>query len=190
MEHDFRANLWSDWEKVSIDDDIIAYQKGEDDIITVPVADISSVRLVKNYGESFTCHIKYSADKTLKINTGAIETFGSPYQNLDSFALFAQALLVRPNPPFDIYVGSNAMYYFSVGSLIIGGLVVVAVLLIAFLKGGMPAYIEWKMGIVVTMLALFSWPLMKFGKAKAVDALDELPYGLFVYTLMDSDKHE
>jgi len=188
IKHDFRANLWSDWEKVSIENDVITYQKGEQEAISIAVSDILSVRLAKNYGGSFTCHIHYADKQVLKINTGAIKTFGSPYQNLESFALFAHALLVRPNPPFQIYVGSNAMYYFSVGSLVVGGLMLIGVVLILFIKGGgMPAHVQWKVGVVVTMLALFSWPLMKFGKAKSVEAMDAVPYELSVYALVEAN---
>jgi len=188
VKHNFRANLWSDWEKVSIENDVITYQKGEQAPLSIAVSDISSVRLAKNYGGSFSCHIQYGDKQILKVNTGAIKTFGSPYQSLDSFALFSQALLVRPKPPFQIYVGSNAMYYFSVGSLIVGGLMLIGVVLILFIKGGgMPAHVQWKVGVVVTMLALFSWPLMKFGKAKSVEVLDALPYDLSVYTLIEKN---
>ncbi|WP_241696861.1 hypothetical protein [Mariprofundus sp. KV] len=95
-----------------------------------------------------------------------------------TFALFVHALVVRENPGFQIKLGSNAMFYFSIAITIVSLLVTAFVLFVAWDKGRMPVYIGWQLGIVIVMAVVFGWSLIKLGKARRVEKLDELPYGL------------
>jgi len=146
--------------------------------LSLRVDEIESVQIAQNFGEGSYCNIAYGDGRKLKIHSGAIESFGSPFQCISSFVDFMKALLVRPNPGFSITVGSNGLYWFTLICALITIPLVALILYLTVFEGGVPAHEWWKAIFVVGMLALFGVPLLKIGRAKQVEQLDELPFGL------------
>jgi len=185
--HEYRDNLFKGWKTLSIEGDNISLQelnKQGEEIAKQAflVSQIKSVQIAKSFGASFYCNITLDDGKKLRVHSGAIETFGSPYQRLESFAHVMKALLVREKPEFQIIVGSNGLYWFTIIAAVLTIPLVGMLLFISFFKGGhVPDYVVWKAVFVVGMIVAFGIPLMKMGKAKEEEQLDALPYGLELF---------
>ena len=172
IKHKFRNNLFSKWQEVVMDKDVLSLFKAGVLTDSIAINEIINIKIINLIGNNVKCIIYGSSNRKIEFHSGAIKKFAQPYQNLLSLSKIILALDNYPNKKYDFILGSNKLYYFSLFILVISVPIVIFILYISLIKNKMPLYIIWKLAVFLGMITLFIVPVVKKGKSIHVKSLD------------------